>query len=55
MLFARCTGYRDSGPGPGAYETRTRNSGPQWTIKGRYSSSDRSIAAPYRSIPTTVG
>lgn len=55
MLFARRTGYRDSGPGPGAYETRGRNSGPQWTIKGRYSFTSHPTNAPYRSIPTTVG
>lgn len=55
MLFARCTGRRDSGPGPGAYDARYRNSGPQFTIKGRYSSKIIPYTAPYRSIPTTVG
>lgn len=55
MLFARCTGRRDSGPGPGAYETRLRNSGPQFTIKGRYVTKRSPSTAPYRSIPTTVG
>ena len=42
-------------PGPGAYDTRGENDGPKFTIKGRHSSPERPITAPYRSIPTTVG
>ena len=41
--------------GPGAYETRGRNNGPQFTIKGRYSTTELHFDAPYRTLPTTVG
>ncbi|OHT07437.1 hypothetical protein TRFO_24326 [Tritrichomonas foetus] len=55
MLFARCTGHRESNPGPGAYETRGKNTGPQYTLKSRHPTADRPTTAPYRALPTTVG
>ena len=55
-LLARRTGNGGNDPGPGAYAIRgTIGDAPKYTIKGRHETANRPLAAPYRSLPSTVG